>query len=170
MEALIDRESLPYRPCVGICLINGAGEIWVGRRIDTAGAWQMPQGGIDAGEAPLAAARRELREETGVHHAELLAETAEWLRYDLPDELLGKVLGGRYRGQEQKWFAFRFQGEDRDIDIRTHCQEFDSWQWTTADRVLTQIVPFKRQVYAAVFAEFGRLLAASANPPARVRL
>ena len=166
---MIDRESLPYRPCVGVCLLDASGKVWVGRRIDTAGAWQMPQGGIDAGEAPLAAARRELQEETGVRRAELLAETAEWLRYDLPDELLGKVLGGRYRGQQQKWFAFRFMGDDGDIDIGTHCQEFDSWQWATASQVLAQIVSFKRQVYAAVFAEFDHLLAPSPTRPTSIR-
>ena len=153
---MIDRTSLPYRFGVGVCLLNRAGHIWVGRRIDTVGAWQMPQGGIDAGESPMAAARRELWEETGIRRAEPLAETVGWLRYDLPDDLLGKVWRGRFRGQEQKWFAFRFLGQDDDIDLTAHHQEFDTWQWAAADTVLAQIVPFKRQVYAAVFAEFDR--------------
>jgi putative (di)nucleoside polyphosphate hydrolase len=155
---LVDRESLPYRPCVGVVLINRDGRVWVGRRVDTAGAWQMPQGGIDPGETPLDAARRELLEETGARSVEPLAETAGWLRYDLPDDLLGKVWGGRYRGQEQKWFALRFLGDDSEINLAGHHREFDSWHWATADEVLAEIVPFKRQVYAAVFAEFAPYL------------
>ena len=154
----IDRSSLPYRPGVGVCLLNQMGLVWVGRRLDTVGAWQMPQGGIDAGESPMAAAQRELWEETGIRRAEPLAETVGWLRYDLPDGLLGKVWRGRFRGQEQKWFAFRFLGQEDDIDLKAHNQEFDTWQWAGADAVLAQIVPFKRQVYASVFAEFGRFL------------
>jgi putative (di)nucleoside polyphosphate hydrolase len=156
---LIDRESLPYRPCVGVVLRNGDGRVWVGRRTDTAGAWQMPQGGIDPGETPLQAARRELQEETGVRNVEPLAETAGWLRYDLPDDLLGRVWGGRFRGQEQKWFLLNFLGDDDEIDLDAHHREFEDWQWAAADAVLARIVPFKRQVYAAVFAEFAPHLA-----------
>ncbi|WOI56023.1 RNA pyrophosphohydrolase [Palleronia sp. LCG004] len=149
--------DLPYRPCAGVVLVNADGHVFAGQRIDHAGgAWQMPQGGIDAGEDPRAAALRELEEETGVP-AELVtveAVTDDWIRYDLPDELLGKVWGGKYRGQEQKWFLFRFKGRDDDIDIATDHPEFSAWSWVQPDELLEQIVPFKRDVYEAVFAAF----------------
>lgn len=155
----IDPASLPYRPCVGIVLLNPDRRIFVARRIDTPEAWQMPQGGIDKGEEPAAAARRELKEEIGTAKAEILTETAEWLRYDLPPHLLGKVWKGRYRGQAQKWFALRFLGQDGDIDLAQKHPEFDAWRWATPDEVLAGIVPFKRPVYAAVLREFAPLLA-----------
>jgi putative (di)nucleoside polyphosphate hydrolase len=154
-------EALPYRRGVGIVLLDRSGRIFVGRRIDTPEAWQMPQGGIDADESPREAALRELREETGIAKATFLAETAAWLRYDLPPELQGaKIWGGRYRGQEQKWFAMRFLGRDRDIDLATHHPEFDAWRWASAAELRAQIVPFKRALYEDVLREFASLIAA----------
>lgn len=150
----IDPELLPYRPCVGIMLINDQGRVFVGRRKDTPDAWQMPQGGIDEGESPREAALRELEEEIGTAKAEILAESAGWHRYDLPGHLLGKVWGGRFRGQEQKWLLCRFTGGDGDIDLATAHPEFDAWQWVHPDDLIRLIVPFKRQIYQAVVEEF----------------
>ena len=148
-----------YRLGVGIVLINGDGMVFGGRRIDAPDeAWQMPQGGIDDGEAPDAAAYRELAEETGVTKAEIIAETKDWLDYDLPPELAARVWGGRYRGQRQKWFAMRFQGGDGDIDLDTHQAEFAAWKWLAPDDLIRLIIPFKRRLYSDVFAEFGELL------------
>ena len=150
----IDPARLPYRPCVGIMLLNGEGRVFVGRRKDTPDAWQMPQGGIDKGESPRDAALRELLEEIGTDKAEMVAETAGWHRYDLPPHLLGKVWGGKYRGQEQKWLLCRFLGRDGDIDLNTDHPEFDAWQWVAVDDLIARIVPFKRAIYEAVVAEF----------------
>ena len=148
----------PYRPCVGILLVDGGGRIFVARRSDTPDAWQMPQGGIDPGETPRDAALRELKEETGTDRAVLLAEAKDWLRYDLPPDLAARTWKGRYRGQAQKWFAFRFTGEDRDIDLDAHIREFDAWRWATPAEVLDHIVPFKRPVYESVLEEFAALI------------
>jgi putative (di)nucleoside polyphosphate hydrolase len=150
-----------YRPCVGVLLLDGLGRVFVGERIGTPGAWQMPQGGIDEGETPLEAARRELREEAGTDKAELLAESAGWYAYDLPKKLREKLWGGRFRGQTQKWFAFRFLGSDDDIDLRTHHPEFQRWRWMEMRELPGQIVPFKRKVYEQVVAEFELLLTPS---------
>jgi len=152
------RESLPYRPCVGIMLLNGHGQVFVARRCDTTDAWQMPQGGIDDGETVHEAALRELGEEIGTAKAEIMAETAEKLRYDLPDHLLGKVWKGRWRGQEQVWVAARFTGSDADIDIATEHPEFDAWKWVDAADLTRLIVPFKKPVYEAVLAEFAPVI------------
>ncbi|MDX2308738.1 MAG: RNA pyrophosphohydrolase [Hyphomicrobium sp.] len=165
MPPIIDPTKLGYRPCVGVMLINSAGRVWVGQRADMPGDaegrgewWQMPQGGIDEGEDPQEAAMRELYEETSVRSAEIIGQTEGWLRYDLPEHLIGIAWGGRWRGQKQRWFAMRFQGSDDEIDISAppgHKPEFVSWQWAAADELVDRIVPFKREVYRAVVAELG---------------
>jgi putative (di)nucleoside polyphosphate hydrolase len=148
-----------YRPGVGVMLIDREGRVFVGRRIDTHGEqWQMPQGGIDRDETPRAAALRELKEEVGTDKAEILAEAAKWLAYEVPPTLAGRLWRGRYRGQMQKWFAMRFTGEDRDIDLETHHPEFNAWRWAEPAELPGLIVPFKRQLYLDVLAEFAELL------------
>ncbi|MGB3388062.1 MAG: RNA pyrophosphohydrolase [Pseudaminobacter sp.] len=169
MAKLIDPESLPYRPCVGIMVLNAAGLVWAGHRIaetdsEMAGTdrlWQMPQGGIDKGEDPLPAALRELYEETGIRSVTLLAEVPGWIRYDLPADKVGIAFKGRYRGQTQKWFAFRFEGDESEIAINPppggHEPEFDQWAWKPMRTLPELIVPFKRQVYDQVVAAFRHL-------------
>jgi putative (di)nucleoside polyphosphate hydrolase len=160
MNRDFDPASLPYRPCAGMMLLNARGEIFVGKRIDqTVEAWQMPQGGIDEGEDPAVAALRELEEEIGTRNVEIVGEYPGWLNYDLPDHLIGLKWDGRYRGQTQKWFAMRFLGDDREIDLRTRHEEFSEWKWVGADQLLKMIVPFKRPIYELVFAEFAGLIA-----------
>lgn len=150
--------DLPWRMGVGIALFNAAGLVFAARRIDTPGdAWQMPQGGIDKGESPRAAALRELEEEIGTAKAEIIGESRDWLTYDLPPDLQGRVWGGRYRGQKQKWFAMLFTGEDGDIDLTCHNPEFSDWRWMELERLPALIVPFKRPLYEAVVAEFAPL-------------
>jgi putative (di)nucleoside polyphosphate hydrolase len=162
---MVDAESLPYRPCVGVVLIDARGMVFAGQRIDSppgaAPAWQMPQGGIDDGEKPREAAYRELWEETGVTRdmVEFVGKTHGWVTYDLPPELLGKVWGGKYRGQRQKWFLFRFKGQDSDIQIATEHPEFAHWRWILADEMVESIVPFKRAVYDQVIRSFRAYLA-----------
>jgi putative (di)nucleoside polyphosphate hydrolase len=157
-----------YRPCVGVALVNRDGEVFIGHRrrkrkgeaLDAL-AWQMPQGGIDDREAPLEAAKRELWEETNVRSVELIAEIPKWLCYDLP--LAARTRwNGRYHGQAQKWFLFRFVGDDKEIDVRrpaggAHEAEFDEWRWERFERLPEVVVPFKREVYEAVSAAFGPL-------------
>lgn len=152
--------ALPYRRGVGIMLLDGKGRVLVAQRIDTPGpAWQMPQGGIDAGETPRAAALRELHEEVGTDQAEILAESADWIRYELPCALIPKVWGGRFRGQEQKWFAARFLGADSAIDIATRNPEFSAWRWAEIEDLPDLIVPFKRALYARLVTEFSPVVA-----------
>lgn len=146
---------LPYRRGVGMMLFNARGEVFVAKRIDTVSdAWQMPQGGIDDDEQPAAAALRELKEEIGNDNATILAESADWYRYDLPADLVPKIWKGRYRGQEQKWFALRFNGTDADINIDTEHPEFCEWKWVAINTLPDLIVPFKRPLYEALVAEF----------------
>ncbi|WP_135080123.1 RNA pyrophosphohydrolase [Terasakiella sp. SH-1] len=150
------KKSLPYRPCVGICLFHQDGKVFVAERLDTPGAWQFPQGGIDKGEDPYDAAFRELKEEIGTDNADFLAKTDDWLHYDLPDHLIGKVWKGKYRGQKQIWFAFRFKGRDQNIDINTKHPEFSKWQWVELAETVDLIVPFKRDIYVEIVNQFKR--------------
>lgn len=148
---------LPYRPCVGVMLMNATGEVFVGQRNDRhAEAWQMPQGGVDKGETPREAALRELWEETGVtaELVEIIAETDDWLPYDLPHDIVPQIWKGRYRGQEQKWFLMRFLGRDDQVNIQTEHPEFTVWRWQAVDHLVEKIVPFKRDVYKQVLQEF----------------
>ncbi|HRE59462.1 MAG TPA: RNA pyrophosphohydrolase [Micropepsaceae bacterium] len=161
-----DHSRLPYRACVGAMLLNRKGHAFVGRRIDRdengGEAWQMPQGGVDEGEELSRAALRELQEETGVTSAEIIAEAQDWLHYDLPPELIGVALKGRFRGQRQKWFALRFFGDESEINLAAHHPEFDAWNWVALDALPGLIVPFKRPVYeelVRIFAPVARALA-----------
>lgn len=149
--------KLPYRRNVGVMLMNGSGLVFVGQRLDNPGpAWQMPQGGLDKGETPREAALRELEEETGVAPSlvDILAETEEWLSYDLPHDVVPKIWKGRYRGQEQKWLLMRFLGSDDQVQIETEDPEFSQWRWMDPAELVDNIVPFKRDVYARVLSAF----------------
>lgn len=155
--------ELGYRPCVGIMLVNSAGKVFVGRRVDNREGdwWQMPQGGVDEGEELEGAVLRELGEETGLapDKVVLLKRMSEDIAYDLPDELQGKLWGGRYRGQRQTWFLARFTGEDDDVRLDAHQPaEFDAWQWIDPEQLPEMIVPFKKRVYRAVLEEFRELV------------
>ncbi len=150
--------TLPYRPCVGVMLVNPAGHVFVGQRLDSElDAWQMPQGGIDPGESVQEAALRELWEETGLEASSVRieAETEDWLKYELPHDLVPKLWKGRFRGQEQKWVLMRFTGHDTEVDIAKNDREFSEWRWMPPGDLLDNIVPFKRGVYAGVLAAFG---------------
>lgn len=167
-RGLPDRESLPYRDCVGVAVFNRNGQVFIGRRkpdeksedtSEVAAPWQMPQGGIDEGEDPLRAALRELQEETSITSVSLLAEAPEWIHYDLPDEALGIALKGKYRGQRQRWFAFAFAGHDSEIDVLApgggkFPAEFDAWRWERLSRTPALIVPFKKQAYDRIVEAF----------------
>jgi putative (di)nucleoside polyphosphate hydrolase len=158
---MIDRESLPYRPAAGVMLINREGKVFVAQRLDsTLEAWQMPQGGLDPGEEPLAGALRELEEETGISpdRVEVLARCPATLFYDLPDDLLGKMWKGRYRGQEQYWFVARFTGTDTDVNLETAHPEFRAWKWADPEDLPAMIVPFKKKLYEEVLAVFRQWL------------
>ena len=165
----VSPETLPYRPCVGMAVFNRDGCVFIGRRADdpeqaegAGGRWQMPQGGIDEGEAPIKAAVRELYEETNIRSIAVIAEAPGWITYDLPAERIGKAWNGRFRGQTQKWFAFRFEGDESEIDIRHpaggHKPEFTAWRWERLEALPSLIVPFKRPVYQQVVAAFRGIL------------
>ncbi len=158
-------EDLPYRPCAGMTVFNREGRVFIGRRIngpehvDETHVWQMPQGGVDPGEDTYKAALRELYEETNIRSVERLREIPEWLTYDIPREIAGHAWGGKYRGQTQKWYALRFTGADGEIDIAHpagggHKPEFVEWRWEPLENLPALVVPFKRQVYERVVAEF----------------
>lgn len=150
-------EKLPYRPCVGLVVMNRRGEIFAGQRLDNrSDAWQMPQGGVDEGEDPRDAALRELVEETGIASSsvKVIAETSEWIPYNLPGDLVPKLWKGRFRGQTQKWYLLRFTGDDAEINIRTAEPEFSEWAWMTSETLIEKIVPFKRATYESVLGEF----------------
>ncbi|MGA7431080.1 MAG: RNA pyrophosphohydrolase [Xanthobacteraceae bacterium] len=157
-------EDLPYRPCVGVMVLNRAGLAFIGRRVsgpehvELTHSWQMPQGGIDSGEEPWSAARRELREETNIRSVERVAEISDWLTYDIPREFVGQAWKGKYRGQKQKWFAVRFTGSESEIDVEhpegAHEPEFATWRWEPLKNVPGLVVPFKRGVYDRVVSEF----------------
>jgi putative (di)nucleoside polyphosphate hydrolase len=165
----LEAAYLPYRPCVGVMVLNSKGLVWAGRRIREGNSeydgspqlWQMPQGGIDKHEDPLKAAYRELYEETGIRSVTLLGQSRSWINYDLPAHLIGIGLKGKYRGQTQRWFAFRFEGEESEIAINPppggHEAEFDAWEWKPMTTLPDLIVPFKRAVYDQVVAEFAHL-------------
>ncbi|MFS2110969.1 RNA pyrophosphohydrolase [Sphingomonas sp. Sphisp140] len=159
---MTDIASLPYRPCAGVMLLNRHGQVFVGQRLDSVvEAWQMPQGGIDPGEEPIDAAWRELWEETGVErqHAELIAQAPEELFYDLPEDLVGRIWKGKWRGQRQRWFLFRFLGEDHDVNIQTAEPEFRAWRWAEPKDLPDIIVPFKRALYKELLTVFEQHLA-----------
>ncbi len=154
---MIDPTLLPYRPCAGVMLLNAQGQVFVGQRLDsTLEAWQMPQGGIDDGEDALVAAIRELGEETGImpDKVELIAQAPDEFIYDLPEDMVGKIWKGRWRGQRQRWFLFRFLGSDEDVDIATEHQEFRAWRWLDPQDLPATIVPFKKALYEQVLAAF----------------
>ena len=161
-----DYDSLPYRPCAGLTVINRDGLVFIGRRssgpehIDETHVWQMPQGGIDEGEDPYEAALRELHEETNIRSVEKLGEVADWIAYDIPRDIVGAAWKGKYRGQKQKWYALRFTGDDSEIDIENpgggHKPEFIAWRWEKMERLPELVVPFKRQIYEQVVEEFAR--------------
>lgn len=160
-----DPADLPYRRCVGIMLVNAQGKVWIGDRIGALNpegkkTWQMPQGGIDKGEAPAQAATRELLEETGTDKATIIAESEHWYSYDLPNPLKGKALRGKFRGQTQRWFLMAFSGDDADIDITADAhQEFSEWRWADIEELTELIVDFKRPVYEKVVSEFEETVA-----------
>ena len=157
-------ESLPYRPCAGLAVLNHQGEVFIGRRssgpehIDETHVWQMPQGGIDDGEEPYSGALRELYEETNIKSIEKLGEIEDWLHYDIPREIVGAAWHGKFRGQKQKWYALRFTGDEDEINIKTpaggHKPEFIAWRWEKMERLPELVVPFKRKTYERVVKEF----------------
>jgi putative (di)nucleoside polyphosphate hydrolase len=158
-------ESLPYRPCAGMMVLNRDGMVFIGRRnsgpehTDTRNDWQMPQGGVDEGEDTYQAALRELYEETNIRSVEKLGEIADWLYYDIPRDLVGQAWGGKYRGQKQKWYALRFTGPEGEIDVKSpagHEPEFVDWRWEKMDGLPGIVVPFKRPTYERVVQEFGK--------------
>jgi len=159
------KKDLPYRLGVGAVLFNATGHVLVAQRIDTPGdAWQMPQGGIDAGEDPRETVLRELEEEIGTANAEIIGESEDWLTYDLPKEIRKTIWKGRYRGQKQKWFALRYLGEDADIDLEAHKHpEFSAWKWAELHTIPDLIVPFKKSLYQDIVETFQHLTHSGVN-------
>ena len=148
----------PYRNCVGLLVINKNGDVFIGKRIDSnLNAWQMPQGGIEADEDPKTAGIREMEEEIGTKNAELIGEMSEWLNYDIPENLSHRLWNGKYRGQTQKWLAFKFLGDDSEINIKTKVPEFKEWKWENHKNLPSLAVPFKRDIYKKVIKEFEEL-------------
>ena len=159
MSVQNDHKNLPYRLGVGMMIINNDNQVFLGKRVDTKiEAWQMPQGGIDVGETPSKAALREMLEETGSSHGNIIAESKNWYSYNLPDFLIPKLWDGRYRGQKQKWFLIRFTGNDSDININTSHPEFIDWKWARINELTDLIIPFKKRLYSAVVNEFMPIL------------
>lgn len=166
MDTIADFKALPYRKGVGMLVFNREGKVWIGRRLmtfsyantDVSKLWQLPQGGIDEGENPLDAARRELYEETGIRSIKLIKEAQDWFYYDFPQELVGHVLGSKYRGQTQKWFAFQFIGENSEIAINPppdgNKAEFNQWKWVNLEELPSLVISFKKHVYMQVVSEF----------------
>ncbi len=149
------QSDLPYRPCVGMMILNKDNKVLVAKRLDNnADAWQMPQGGIDDGEDPHTAVYREMEEEIGTRNAEIIDEHRDWLKYDLPDHMIGKIWKGRYRGQRMKWFLMRYLGADSDINIETEHPEFSEWKWMDMDHIPQAIVDFKRPLYEQLVTYF----------------
>lgn len=148
-------KKLPYRPGVGLMIINDNFEVFVGKRIDSkTESWQMPQGGVDEGESTQEAVLREMQEEIGTNLATIIAETKQWYHYDLPYHLIGKLWDGRFRGQRQKWFLLKYLGKDNDININNHNPEFNEWKWVKMEELPQIIVPFKKNLYISVIEEF----------------
>jgi len=148
----------PYRNCVGLLVINKNGDVFIGKRIDSnLNAWQMPQGGIEADEDPKTAGIREMEEEIGTKNAELIGEMSEWLNYDIPENLSHRLWNGKYKGQTQKWLAFKFLGDDSELNIKTKVPEFKEWKWENHKNLPSLAVPFKRDIYKKVIKEFEEL-------------
>lgn len=159
-----DSPTLPFRPGVGMMIINNEDKVFVGKRVDSkANGWQMPQGGIDLGETPSSAAMREMEEEIGSGNGKIIAESKNWYSYRVPDFLIPKLWDGQYCGQKQKWFLIRFLGKDSDINLNTEHPEFNEWKWVNFDDLLADVIPFKLKLYREVTHEFYQILKQSKN-------
>lgn len=162
IESVKDQEysNLPFRPGIGIMILNQKNQVFIGKRIDSRG-WQMPQGGIDLGETPSSAALREMKEEIGNNNGKIIAESKKWYSYHLPSSLIPKLWNGKYRGQKQKWFLIEYTGTDDQINLMTDIPEFEEWKWVDISEIIKVVVPFKRKLYKEVFAEFNEVIRAN---------